>query len=372
MDAQWGSVMTDSALSLMVLLGIVVPALAVITGWWLTGRFRRYALENRVVDVPNDRSSHAVVTPRGGGVAIAISSVAIMVLLGVFGLLPSSLLLALIGGGVVIVVIGLADDHRHVPVSWRLLAHFAAAGWLLAWLGGWPGSISESAFDIGWLGYGAAALYVVWVVNLTNFMDGIDALAGVETISVCVAGAFLFHVAAPGEPHWIVPLILAGATLGFLVWNLPPAKIFMGDAGSGFLGMMLAALSLQAGLVAPRLFCSWLILLGVFVVDATTTLLRRIARREKFYEAHRSHAYQFAAQRWGAHGPVTFVIAAINVCWLFPLALLVALRSLDGLVGLFIAYVPLIAAALWLRAGAPSSAYLYKGNDPLRSVSPTR
>jgi Fuc2NAc and GlcNAc transferase len=187
-------------------------------------------------------------------------------------------------------------------------------------------------------------------------MDGIDGIAGIEAITVCLGGVLLYVVAVPGATSWLVPLVLASATFGFLVWNWPPAKIFMGDAGSGFLGLMLAALSLQAAWIAPVLLWSWVILLGAFVVDATVTLIRRVARGERFYEAHRSHAYQHAAQRWRAHFPVTVAVGAINLSWLLPIALLVALGFLDPLLGVLIAYAPLVAAALWLRAGEPSTA----------------
>ena len=130
----------------------------------------------------------------------------------------------------------------------------------------------------------------------------------------------------------------------------------MGDVGSGFLGLMLAALSLQAAGVVPTLFWSWVILLGAFVVDATVTLIRRVARGERFYEAHRSHAYQHAALRWHGHLPVTLAVGAIDLCWLLPIALLVAIGSLDGLLGVFIAYTPMVAAVLWLKGGKPSPA----------------
>jgi Fuc2NAc and GlcNAc transferase len=238
-----------------------------------------------------------------------------------------------------------------------LLGHFAAAGWILAWLGGLPPlPLLGFVVELHWLGYALAALYLVWMLNLTNFMDGIDGIAGVEAIAVCLGGAILYLVTVPGTKQWLAPLVLAAATSGFLVWNWPPAKIFMGDVGSGFLGLMLAALSLQAARVVPTLFWSWVILLGAFVVDATVTLIRRVARGERFYEAHRSHAYQHAAQRWRGHLRVTLTVGAIDLCWLLPIALMVAVGSLDGLLGVFIAYTPIVAASLWLRAGKPSLA----------------
>jgi len=124
-----------------------------------------------------------------------------------------------------------------------------------------------------------------------------------------------------------------------------------GDAGSGFLGLMLGVLSLQAGRTAPSLLWAWIILLGVFTVDATITLARRVLRGDRFYEAHRSHAYQHAVRRLGAHRPVTVAIALINLAWLLPLATLVAFDSLHDMVGVLIAYAPLTAAALWFGAG---------------------
>jgi Fuc2NAc and GlcNAc transferase len=211
-----------------------------------------------------------------------------------------------------------------------------------------------SVVVLGWFGDLLAVLYVVWLLNLSNFMDGIDGIAAVEVITVSLGGAFLYIVAAPGNPHWVTPAVVAGAAIGFLIWNWPPARIFMGDVGSGFVGLLLAALSLDAGWVAPRLFWAWAILLGVFVVDATVTLIRRTARGDRFYQAHRTHAYQHAAVRWGGHLPVTVATGLITLVWLLPLATLVTVGRLDGISGVLIAYAPLVIAALWLNAGAPT------------------
>ena len=155
----------------------------------------------------------------------------------------------------------------------------------------------------------------------------------------------------PTADH-LLPLTVAAASAGFLYWNLPPAKIFLGDVGSGFLGVVLGTLSLQAGWLDSRLLWAWLILLGVFVVDATFTLLHRLYRGEKLHQAHRSHAYQRAARRIGRHLPVTLAVGAINLLWLFPIALLVGHDWLSGLTGLFLAYFPLVFVAQHLRAGA--------------------
>jgi Fuc2NAc and GlcNAc transferase len=125
----------------------------------------------------------------------------------------------------------------------------------------------------------------------------------------------------------------------------------MGDAGSGFLGVAMGALTLIAGWVSPEFFWSWIILLGFFVVDATVTLLRRLMRGEKVYEAHRSHAYQFASRQFASHKKVTLAAWGLNLFWLFPVALLVAFGGLNGLLGVCLAYLPLVVLALKFHAG---------------------
>lgn len=317
----------------------------------LTAALRRYAVARSLMDIPNARSSHSMPTPRGGGVAIVLSFLAGLPVLVGGGMLSQNACFSLVGAGGAVAVIGFLDDHGHVAARWRLLAHFAAAGWALIWLGGLPPLTAFGlAIDFGGFGYGLAAVYLVWLLNLYNFMDGIDGIAGVEAICVCLGGALLAGVT--GQTLLAAaPLVLAAAAGGFLYWNFPPARIFMGDAGSGFLGITLGILSLHAGWGAAELFWAWLILLGVFVMDATLTLLRRLARGEKAYEAHRSHAYQYASRQFGRHLPVTLAVGAINLTWLLPLALMVALRRLDGMVGVVIAYLPLAVLALKFRAG---------------------
>jgi len=317
---------------------------------FLTGMVRRYALARSLLDVPNARSSHSVPTPRGGGVAIVVSALLGLPVLSAAGVLSWPALWALLGAGGFIALVGFLDDHGHIAARWRLLAHFVAAFWALAWLGAPPLVLFGAETDLGWIGFGLAAVYLVWLLNLYNFMDGIDGIASVEAICVCAGGALLYLVAGHAGPA-MAPLVIGAAAAGFLFWNFPPAKIFMGDAGSGFLGIVLGVMSLHAAWASPQLFWSWVILLGVFVVDATFTLLRRLLRGDKVYEAHRSHAYQHASRRFGRHLPVTLAVAVIDLLWLLPIALWVGVGGLDGLLGVVLAYLPLAALALALRAG---------------------
>ncbi len=328
--------------------------LAGAASWVLTGLLRRYALARSLVDIPNERSSHSTPTPRGGGVSVVLTFLMMLPLLHAFDAVPARLLWALLGAGGCVALVGFLDDHGHIPARWRLLAHFIAAGWVLFWLGGLPPlSVLGFMFDFGWLGHVLAAVYLVWLLNLYNFMDGIDGIAGIEAITVCLGGAVLYLLLPEVNSGALAPtLLLAAAVAGFLFWNFPKAKIFMGDAGSGFVGMMLGIFSIQAAWVVPELFWGWVILLGAFVVDATTTLVRRVLRADRFYEAHRSHAYQYASRKFNGHVPVSLAFGLINLCWLLPIAALVVMGWLDGVIGVLVAYLPLFALAYRFKAGA--------------------
>lgn len=319
----------------------------------LTAGLRRYALAKSIIDIPNARSSHSLPTPRGGGVAIVVAFALAVLLLVWAHFLPWRDALGLLGPGLAVALIGFMDDHGHIAARWRLLGHFSASCAALVCLGGLPAiQFGEQVISLGWLGLVLAAFYLVWILNLYNFMDGIDGIASVEAVSVCLGGSALYLLAGKSDLA-ITPLVLALSVSGFLLWNFPPAKIFMGDAGSGFLGMVLGVLSLQAGWVSSELLWGWLILLGVFIVDATFTLLRRLCRGEKVYEAHRSHAYQFASRKHGAHRPVTLTVLAINILWLLPISVAVVGLHWNGFFSLLFAYIPLVVIAAVYHAGQP-------------------
>lgn len=332
----------------------LIPTVAVLS-FGLTAALRRYALSRSIIDIPNARSSHSIPTPRGGGVAIVAAFIVSLPVLYYTALVAGAQLIAVGGAGALVAVIGFMDDHGHIAARWRLLGHFSAGIWALFWIGGFPPILLFGlSVDLHWFGHILAAIYLVWVLNLYNFMDGIDGIASVEALCVCLGVCLLYWINDVPSLIW-GPLILAMAVLGFLCWNFPPARIFMGDAGSGFLGVALGVLSLQAAWESSDLFWAWLILLGVFIVDATFTLLRRLIRGDKIYEAHRSHAYQFASRQFGKHLPVTLAVGAINLFWLLPIAYCVTDWGLDGAIGLAVAYFPLIILAVKFHAGALES-----------------
>jgi Fuc2NAc and GlcNAc transferase len=326
--------------------------LAGLLAWIFTGILRRYAITKSLIDIPNERSSHTVATPSGGGVAIVMVFLISQLLFYFADLQSAPPLLAFVGSGAIIAITGFLDDHHHIDVRWRLLVHFGAAIWGLYWLGGLPPlSVMGWTINLGWLGHGLGLFYIVWLLNLYNFMDGIDGIASLEAITVCLGGALLtmqgYELSGQG---WEL-MLLAFTVSGFLIWNYPSAKIFMGDAGSGFLGMVLGLFSIQAGWVASQYFWSWLILLGIFIVDATVTLFRRLFCHEKLHEAHCSHAYQHAARMYRSHKTVSLAVAILNVCWLLPIALCVGIGKIDGISGLVLAYLPLVLLAVYFKAG---------------------
>lgn len=334
------------------LIGLAVQLLlALAASCALTALMRRHAIATQLIDLPNERSSHVLPTPRGGGVAIVASFSTLIVAWWIAGFVDARLAIALLGSSLPIALVGYIDDRKPMPARLRFAVHTAGAVLVLVLMGGLPRvPMLGYSVDLGWFGLALAAVYLVWMVNLVNFMDGIDGIASIEAITVALGAALCWWLAAPQGP-WLLPVGFAACVAGFLVWNWPPAKIFMGDAGSGFIGMVMGALSLWAALDAPRLFWCWFILTGVFFVDATTTLVRRHRRGDKFHEAHRSHAYQYASRVHGAHRPVSLACAAINLLWLLPIAALVATGWLDGVLGTAVAHAPLLALAWRYRAG---------------------
>jgi Fuc2NAc and GlcNAc transferase len=328
-------------MSLIVLLGLAGGG-SMLASWLLTCRVRRFALARNMLDVPNARSSHSSPTPRGGVVAIVAS-----VLLATSGTAAAGLLTpwtaAGLAGGCLIAAVGWLDDRGHVRASGRALVHVTAASWAVWCFGGMPLlDFGAGTLALGPAGAVLAVVGIVWATNFFNFMDGIDGIAGVEAVTAGIFGGVLLLL---GGVHGLAAVVLAmaGASAGFLAWNWAPARVFMGDVGSGFLGFLfgsLAVASQNQGIPLPM----WVLLLGVFWVDATATLLRRVARRQVWYDAHREHAYQRAVLAGWSHARVSATVLFVNgvlgllalAAWRFPSALpWILLAALAMLVGLY-------------------------------------
>lgn len=331
---------------------MLIFAAVFVASMLLTGIIRRMALARGVIDVPNARSSHLLPTPRGGGMAIVVTVLFTIGVMYVRGNVRPELAAVLLIGGPFVALIGFIDDLRSVSVSVRLAVQFAAFGWCVYCLGPLPPvALGFATVNLGLAGSIAALIFLVWFLNIYNFMDGIDGIASVEAISVMTFATLLLFWQR-GEPSIVFALlVVVAAAAGFLIWNWPPARIFMGDAGSGFLGFFVGSIA-WATIVRGRLsIWVWLILLGAFIVDATVTLLRRWYRGANLAEAHRSHAYQRLSRKYRSHLKVTLAILLINAFWLDPLAYLAAARPALGAAFAAMAWLPLIAVAWICGAG---------------------
>ena len=321
----------------------------------MTYFMRAYALKKNIIDNPNERSSHSIPTPRGGGVAVVCSYLLALAVLIYSQQLTLHIGLTLIAAGFAISLLGFLDDHGHINSMLRLAVHFLVAIGVVISLGGFSEVIAFNGLQLGFIANIIAVLFLVWLLNLYNFMDGINGIASVEAITTVVSMAILYYMLNTTLNSDILWL-LATSVFGFLLWNFPKAKIFMGDACSGFLGLILGILALIALKENLAFFCAWIIGLGVFVVDATYTLIKRVLSGYKMYDAHRSHSYQILSRRWGSHTPVTLAIAAINLLWLFPIAYITTTQQWAyPEFAVLIAYLPLIFLAIKLKAGNPDA-----------------
>jgi Fuc2NAc and GlcNAc transferase len=271
------------------------------------------------------------------------------------GSIPLPLAAALGLGGVSVAAVGLWDDVRSAPVAVRMAVHFGAAIFAVYCLGGTSViRIGTFVADLGIIGSVLSVLAIVWILNLFNFMDGIDGIAASEAAYTLFGGAILGLLMTKSLAGGVAPTLIAGsACLGFLGWNWPPARIFMGDIGSGYLGYLIAVIAIHSSQTGAVNIYAWSILGGVFLIDATVTLCRRMLRCERVYEAHRTHAYQQLARRYGSHAKVTITVILINVVWLFPCAALAVTFPGYAPWMCIIALAPLILCAFLAGSGRP-------------------
>ena len=325
-------------------------AISAMTTWFAV----HYARRRELIDFPGRRRSHAVPTPRGGGIGIVVAAFVCFCLpwlgwpVSSYGLLALFPLLA-------IAVVGWIDDHRSLSALTRLLVQFVAVlavpatAMLLSFAEG-SSSVVPSLPEV--LGTLVLATLIVWSINLHNFMDGINGLLACQAIFVFAALATLCSL----QPEFRVPLlVLAAAAFGFLPFNFPRARIFMGDVGSGALGLLIAVAVLiavsQGANYAPMrpAALSGIIACSAFVTDASCTLASRILRGRRWYSAHREHLYQWMVRTGMSHACVVTCYMAWNLCLVAPVLWWlnrVPEPGLDHGTGIFLQRNELIACAV--------------------------
>jgi Fuc2NAc and GlcNAc transferase len=294
--------------------------------------------------LPTDRSLHQGVIPRGGGIAIAAAVLVVAAILAALQMLPGAIVLPLFVGGTFAALSGMADDRLDIRPRYRLLmqavaastALFGAAG--VAWLG-----IESDVLRVA-----AVALLLfglIWFYNLFNFVDGSDGMAGTGALFVSTIMGLIFLIG--GEVGLVLILgLVAVATAAFLFYNLPPARMFLGDAGTFFLAYLFSVAMIFSVSTGAATVWTWFAAFSFYIADTTTTTTTRaLTVGRGIYKRHRSHAYQNLARHWG-HKRILQVVLAINVVWVGPWTLATVYDPVRAPIYTLIVYVPLVLFSL--------------------------
>jgi Fuc2NAc and GlcNAc transferase len=306
--------------------------------------YRFHATKRGTVAGVNKRSAHKIPTPTGSGIVLLTILCVSALILWSWDIFGQEIILACLGLFVVS-AIGYLDDRGELAVSTRSPLYFAAAIWVVYVIGFPELNLLGYQIDLGLAGLVLAVISLFWLQNLFNFMDGVDGIAATEVIFVCVSAVVISGL---GKDGWtIFCLIVSLLALGYLPINLPPAKLFMGDAGSNLFGLALGLLIISGELVSVWV---WLILLSQFIVDACLTVSVRLLKKEKIYESHSQHAYQHLNRKIGTR-KLLFLTISINLLWLFPLGWIAHQFPDYGLFLLLLAVLPIIVKDWFSGAG---------------------
>jgi Fuc2NAc and GlcNAc transferase len=319
--------------SIAILIAAFVAALAV------TGLALRLARSRGLYASPNARSSHTRPTPTAGGIGIVVP------VLGAAAWFGGAVGNVVLVGGSALALVGLVDDWKNLPARVRAPVQVGAVAVALLWLPLPPLVLPPLVIETAWLVLPISGLLLLWLLNLYNFMDGIDGLAASQCLTFCAGVLWL----GPGDAE---PLLwtAAGAAAGFLVFNWPPARIFLGDVASHFLGFLLGVVAFDLAVRGALPFVASMVLLTGFWFDATYTLCARMFTGQRVFAAHRTHLYQKLARRYG-HGRTTSGYLVMNVCWLTPLAWLAQARPSASIAVVGIAALPYLVGCVRQRAG---------------------
>ncbi len=317
-------------------------AASAFVGTWL---MRAVAVRTGHIDQPHERGSHTRPTPIGGGMGFVIPITVAWV--GIAALWSDYVLLTTAVVSAALAVMGYVDDRRRIEPWIRLTAQAAAAA-TIAVLILWR---ARGAQGVEYAGYIAGAAFMLtWSANLFNFMDGIDGLCSTECLYIAMGGLAVSAITGGSTPFLLALVVLAAGLVGFLPWNAAPAKIFMGDGGSTWLGFTLAALAIQDAVRLPGLLSAWLILPALFVADATVCVIRRAYRGENITKAHRAHAYQNLSRLLRSHGKVVAIFIGVNLAFL-PAVYVALDMPAYRWIATIAAYAVAVALAIVARSG---------------------
>jgi Fuc2NAc and GlcNAc transferase len=310
--------------------------------------YREIALRRGILAQVSSRTLHDRMVPRGGGIVLAVVSSAALLVGWIAGAISIPLLLSVGAGGAAAGAIGFADDVHDLPPARKFALHVSLSLWLFAvlytpFLAPWLRAENTAAV----IAFALVFLFIpVWLINLFNFIDGIDGLAASAAMGIAFGMIAILALTGGDERLILVLGVLAASVVGFLWFNRPPASIFMGDAGSIFLGYCLSALLLTTVASRQLSIWTWIAALGYFIADTTTTTLSRMLMVKRWYGVHRSHAYQNLARIHKSHALVTYGITAYQFFWALPLAVWSGLRPAAGPMAAFLSVAPIVAWTL--------------------------
>lgn len=295
--------------------------------------FRRWSLRRELFDIPNERSSHVEPTPRGGGLIIDVVCLALFLIYCL--IFQTNDYWSYFAGAIIVVLVSWLDDLYTVSSIWRFLCHSLAAILVVWGLGFWETVYIPFAGTIffGQIGQVITFFWIVWMINAYNFMDGIDGIAGTQALTAGIGWLVIGGLYGIDNTAFYGGVV-AFSSLGFLIHNWQPAKIFMGDVGSAFLGYTFAVLPLialkETGKEQFFLPVIAVTLVLLFVFDSLITLFKRLLRREKVWQAHREHIYQNLVISGFSHSFVTIIYAVVSIIILILLVVWIENRRNFG------------------------------------------
>ena len=305
--------------------------------------YKKIAINNNIVAIKNHRTLHSLPTPKGGDIVFSFLSLLSFILIWWNWQLPKELFLIIVVGGGVASIFGFVDDIKNIRARIKLIVQIFLAVWVVYWLE--YGGLLLLDWMPTFLTIFLLLFFMVWIINAYNFIDGIDGLAASEAIFISLTLAVVLFLTNGSIEITAIFILIAASVSGFILFNWPPATIFMGDAGSVFLGYIFGSLLLFTVLTDNISIWSWLTVFGYFFADTTATQIIRIVLVKKWYLAHRSHAYQNLARITGSHLKVTRGITLYNLIWVLPLTLWSAIQPEMGVVTVILAIMPALVVA---------------------------
>ena len=320
---------------------LIIPIIA--CSWIGVFLYKKYANYIGIMATPNYRTLHELPIPRGGGIVFSILFILAIFLIWRYLQLSDNLFLMLGVGGGMAAIFGFIDDIKNIRARIKLIIQLLLSSWALYCL------YSANLLLLNWLPIfitiPAYLFFMVWIINAYNFMDGVDGMAASGAVFASLTLALVLYLTDNSVELIPIFILIAAMVGGFIIFNWPPASIFMGDAGSVFLGYIFGSLLLFTTLNGYLSIWIWLTVFGYFFADTTVTQIVRVISIKKWYLPHRSHAYQNLARITGSHLKVTGGVTLYNIIWIFPLTLLSALMPEMGVILTILAICPALVVA---------------------------